>query len=491
MPAPLGPVVGIGASAGGLAAVTKLIEALPATPGMAFLVVMHLPVAGESHLPSILSRSTQMPVVQATDGMLIEKDHVYVIPPGGVLTVSDGHLAVAPRRTTTPHMPVDHLFRSLADTHKGLAIGVILSGDGTDGALACKDIKAGGGITFAQDEKTARHSSMPRSAVADGHVDYVLAPADIARELVRLTRHPYEAPPPAQIETEGDGDDAVYQILALLRSRTEVDFLHYKRTTIRRRIQRRMALRGMMSAADYLHFLRDDAQEVLALFQDLLIRVTQFFRDPEAFEALKEKAFPHILEGRPANSPIRIWVSGCATGEEVYSLAIVLLEYLAGHPEQPPIKILATDLNDAALERARSGVYLDNIEIDVSPERLRKYFVRAEGSYLISKAVRELCVFSRHNMGSDPPFSHLDLISCRNVLIYMDAPLQRRVIPILHYALNPQGALFLGSSESIGPFTDLFSPLDGRHRIFAKKVAATPVPLEFGPYVLPEGSPRR
>ncbi|MBY0232310.1 MAG: PAS domain-containing protein, partial [Gemmataceae bacterium] len=290
-------------------------------------------------------------------------------------------------------------------------------------------------------------------------------------------RHPYALGLPG----EADGD-SIHQIIALLRVRTEVDFTHYKRSTIGRRIHRRVALRGLPSASDYLGLLRDDEDETQALYQDFLIRVTQFFRDPDAFQALREKAFPLLLEGRPPGAPIRVWASGCATGEEVYSLAIVLLEFLGEQPNPPPLKILATDLNEAALERARAGAYLDNIEIDVSPDRLRRFFVRTEGGYHISKAVRELCVFSRHNLGADPPFSRLDLISCRNLLIYMDAALQRRVLPLLHYALAPGGTLFLGSSESVGPFADLFPAIDTRHRIFGKKPAAAALPLDLVPY---------
>jgi two-component system CheB/CheR fusion protein len=252
-----------------------------------------------------------------------------------------------------------------------------------------------------------------------------------------------------------------------------------------------MALRSLEKTEDYLAVLRGDPAEVHSLYQDFLIRVTQFFRDPEAFEALKETVFPLIAQNRQASQPIRVWVSGCSTGEEAYSLAIALLEYLGTRSDPPAVKILATDLNDAALERARAGVYVDNIEIDVSPERLRRFFVRSNGNYQINKAVRELCVFSKHNLGADPPFSRLDLVSCRNVLIYMDSALQRRVLPILHYSLNPGGFLFLGSSESVGTFGDLFAAVDSRHRIFTKKAATSTLPLEFGPYVAPEGAARR
>ncbi len=480
------PVVGVGASAGGLEAFTELLESLSGDPGLSFLFVLHRGSAHKSLLPEILRKVTPLPVNEVTEGMAVEINHVYIVPPATNMALTDGRLTLSPRQAGPGHnMPADHLFRSLAAIQRSRSVGVILSGGGTDGSLGFQSIKAEGGITFAQDEKTAKQVSMPRAAILDGHVDYVLRPREIARQLERLARHPYtkqSAPAAAAPAT-----DAVLEIINLLRTRTSVDFSHYKQTTIRRRILRRMALKGLESPADYLEHLREDPEELHNLYQDFLIRVTQFFRDPEAFEALKEKVFPVIVKGRPTTAPIRIWVAGCATGEEAYSLAIVLLEFLEGHPETFPIKILATDLNEVALEKARSGIYLDNIEIDVSPERLRRYFVRSEGHYQISKSIRELCVFSRHNMASDPPFSKLDLISCRNVLIYMDNSLQRRVLPILHYALNPDGFLFLGSSENVGTYGDLFTTVDTKNRIFVRKPGASTVPLEVESYTGAEG----
>jgi two-component system CheB/CheR fusion protein len=484
------PVVGVGGSAGGLEAFIELLQSLPPEPGMSFLFVLHLQPHFKSHLVEVLTPVTPMEVVQATEGMPVERNRVYLIPPNKSMTVRDGVLALQPRPPRGIHMPIDHLFRSLADVHKERAIGVILSGSGTDGTLGLQTLKGEGGVTFAQDERTAKHDSMPRSAVADGHVDYVLPPAEIARELMRLNRHLYTAGADGPVVVP-EGEDAVKQIIALLRSATEVDFTHYKRTTINRRVHRRMALRGMEHLKDYLAYLRKNSEEVSQLYHDLLIRVTQFFRDAEAFEALKEKFFPALVKERPAGEPIRIWVAGCATGEEAYSIAITLLEVLGNHSDPAPVKILATDLNEAALNRARAGVYVDNIEIDVSPERLRRFFNRIDGHYQISKAVRDLCVFSRHNMASDPPFSHLHLVSCRNVLIYMDPSLQKRVLPILHYSLNPNGLLFLGSSENIGPFGEMFDTVDPKHRIFRKRPMAGGLPLDFRAYMGPEAQARR
>jgi two-component system CheB/CheR fusion protein len=479
------PVVGVGASAGGLEAFTELLEHLPPNPGVAVLFVLHIDPHHKSHLTDILSRVTPMPVQEATEGVKVEPDHVYIIPPNANMALTDGALSLTSRQGRRGlNMPADHLFRSLAAIQKSRAIGIILSGSGSDGTLGFQAIKAEGGITFAQDDKSAKYASMPGSAVLDGCVDYVLAPRQIAQELVRLTGHPYtrvppghatEPPPVADPPVSATGEP-LGDVLNLLRASSGVDFTHYKRSTIKRRILRRMALRGLEKFDDYLRHLHEDTGELHSLYQDLLIRVTQFFRDPDAFEVLRDKVFPVIVQGR---SPVRIWVAGCSTGEEVYSLAIALLEFLESRPETPGIKVLATDLNEAALEKARAGVYLDNIEIDVSPERLRRFFMRVNGHYQISKTVRDLCVFSRHNLVTDPPFSHLDLVSCRNVLIYLDGPLQRRILPILHYSLNPGGFLLLGASETIGPWTELFVPADPKHRIYVKKPASTPPPLDF------------
>jgi two-component system CheB/CheR fusion protein len=482
-------VVGVGASAGGLEAYTELLEALPERPNMALLLVSHLDPAQKSHLVEILGRVSKMPVQEVTEGMKVGVDGVYVIPPGATMALTDGHLTLSPRPPrAVPHMPADYLFRSLAAIQKSRSAGVVLSGNGSDGAIGLQTIKAAGGVTFAQDEPSAKHPSMPRAAALDGNVDHVMRPRAIAAELQRIAGHPYsrEEAPEAP---ESPARDPVTDIIELLRGRTGVDFAHYKQTTIRRRILRRMALRNLQTPGEYLGLLRTDATEIQNLYQDFLIRVTQFFRDPEAFEAIKERVFPAVLRNRSPDNPVRIWVAGCATGEEAYSLAMCLLEYLDGRPEPLGVKILATDLNEQALEKARAGVYLDNIEIDVSPERLRRFFVRVEGHYQISKAIRELCVFSRHNMATDPPFSRIDLVSCRNVLIYMDAALQRRVMPLLHYALNPHGFLFLGSSENVGGGADLFEVVDAKHRIFTRNAAASQ-PLDFNANISAEGRPR-
>ena len=488
-------VVGVGASAGGLAAYSELLEGFSTNPGLALLLVSHLDPEQKSLLAPILNRVSQIPVIEATEGMAVEVDHVYVIPPGTNMALTDGHLTLSPRMPSPfPHMPIDHLLRSLATIQKGRSAAVILSGGGSDGAIALQSIKANGGVTFAQSEATARHTSMPRSAVQDGNVDHVLPPSEIARTLERLARHPYSCDPEPQTVDHATAlapANSTSEIVNLVRQRTSIDFANYKQATIRRRIFRRMALRGIQEPAEYLTFLRADANEVSDLLQDFLIRVTQFFRDPEAFEALKANVLPAIIDGRTPGSTIRVWVAGCATGEEAYSVAISLLEYLEDRPEKLSIKILATDLNEVALEKARTGIYLDNIEIDVSPQRLRRFFIRQEGYYQISKAVRELCIFSKHNLTADPPFSRLDLISCRNVLIYMDVVLQKRVVPLLHYALNSNGYLFLGTSESVGNSGELFDVVDPRNRFFARSPVLHGLPVNFNHAVAAEGQIRR
>jgi two-component system, chemotaxis family, CheB/CheR fusion protein len=475
-------VVGVGASAGGLEAYTELLDGLSSAPGLALLLVSHLDPEQKSHLAPILSRTSRMPVIEVTEGMAVEVDRVYVMPPGTNMAMTDGHLTLSPRAPRPmPHMPIDHLFRSLATIQRDRSVGVILSGNGSDGVIALQAIKAAGGVTFAQNERTARFPSMPRAAVLDGNVDHVMAPREIAQELERISLHPYTKQADGRLAVSAEpGEDPIAAIINLLRLRMGVDFTHYKQTTIRRRVLRRMALRNLKDPGQYLALLRSDDAELQNLYQDFLIRVTQFFRDPDAFESLKEAVFPVMINGRPSGSVVRIWVAGCSTGEEVYSLAISLLEYLEGRTEKVVIKVLATDLNEMALEKARSGNYLDNIEIDVTPERLRKFFVRQDGHYQISKSIREMCIFSRHNIIHDAPFTRLDLVSCRNLLIYMDIPLQRRVIPLLHYALNPRGFLFLGTSENISGFSELFESVDSRNRIFMRSAVAAVLPMDFG-----------
>ncbi|RPJ05750.1 MAG: hypothetical protein EHM36_07870, partial [Deltaproteobacteria bacterium] len=490
-------IVGIGASAGGLEAFTQLLRNLPANTGMAFVLVQHLDPKHESMLTQLLSRRTKMPVNEAKDGMAVEPDHIYIIPPNRDMTISRGVLGLVLRTEVRGHhMPIDHFFQSLAEDQKENAIGVILSGTASDGAQGLRAIKAQGGITFAQDEKSAKYGGMPHSAVEAGAVDLILPPEGIAKELVRISRHPYtRAYPPAALPGKAgiltgakraedsfqkNGDDLV-KVFSLLQSSAGVDFTFYKHATLKRRILRRMALLRMEDTKDYVKHLQDNPIEVEALYHDVLINVTGFFRDPEAFETLREKVFPEITKNRGSRAPIRVWVPGCSTGEEAYSVAISLVEFLERKTTNIPIQIFATDLNDGAIIKARAGRYPESIARDLSPERLERFFVKVNGSYQVSKPIREVCVFARHDFTRDPPFSNLDLISCRNVLIYMGPVLQKRAMAVFHYALKPTGFLLLGKSEAMGRFPDLFAAADRGYKIYSKKPASNRAALGLSP----------
>ena len=474
------PVVGIGASAGGLEAFTQLLKHLPADTGMGFVLVQHLDPKHHSLLSEILSRSTNMPVSEVRSGMRIEPDNVYVIPPAANLLLMDGMFKVMPRAPIRGHeMPVDFFLHSLAEQYRSQAIGVILSGTLSDGALGLTAVKAEGGVTFAQKEDSAKFPDMPRAAIDAGSVDFVLPPEGIAEELTRLGRHPYVTLPKSEAEEEAPGDRAREKILGILLRARGVDFGQYRKSTIKRRISRRMVLNKVESLEKYVDFLKENPAEVSALYEDMLITVTGFFRDPEAFESLKEKVFPAILKDRSADNPIRIWVPGCSTGEEVYSIAIALFESFPDFWTNLPIQIFATDVSDGAIERARAGVYLENSMVDVSSERLRRFFVKVERGYQIKKSIREVCVFARQNIAADPPFSNLDLISCRNLLIYLEPAAQKRIIPYFHYALKPDGFLMLGNAETVGTFADSFSPVDRRRRIFSKRTDSQPPQIGF------------
>ncbi|HUS25306.1 MAG TPA: chemotaxis protein CheB [Candidatus Binatia bacterium] len=484
------PIVGIGASAGGLEAFTELLKNLPLDTGMAFVLVQHLDPQHESALAQILARATRMPVREVTDNRRVQANRVYVIPPNTSLGIAKGVLKLQPRvPSRTPHHSIDLFLESLAQDQHEQAIGVILSGTATDGTLGLEAIKAEGGITFAQDE-SARYDSMPRSAIAEGCVDFVLSPSAIARELARIARHPYLAGPvagpgarrgraaamPAPASAAGlpadTGKDAAFKkILLLLRTHSGVDFSLYKSSTIQRRVSRRCVLNKSQALEDYADFLRGNAKELDALYADVLISVTGFFRNPDAFELLKNKVFAKLALQR-SDEPFRVWSLGCSTGQEAYSIAMAYVECADKAPQARKLQVFATDLNEALLEKARHGFYAKNLALDLSPERLRRFFVEEEGGYRVVKSLREMVVFARHNLIGDPPFSRMDLISCRNVLIYLEPALQQRALPTFHYALKPGGFLFLGASESIGTFAKLFEPADRKHRIFAKRAAA-------------------
>jgi two-component system CheB/CheR fusion protein len=475
------PIVGIGASAGGLEAISELVAKMPAECGMAFLVVQHLDPQRASLLGNILASRTTLHVSEAIEGVAVEANHVYVIPPNTSMSIESGRLKLAVRsKALGPATPIDDLFESLAADQGSNGVGVILSGSGSDGAIGLQTLHNVGAITFAQDE-SAKYSSMPRTARELGCVDLVLPPQRIADELLRIASHPYlSSTNPALGKQDSQIDeDKLHYLFHLLKRQCNIDFSNYKRGTIYRRVARRLALRNIGSVTDYISVLDKEPEEVQALCRDLLIRFTEFFRDPETFTFLSETVFSRFAPGG-ADDPIRIWVAGCASGEEVYSIAICLMEYLGKHSIHRAIQIFGTDVSEDALELARAGRYIENIARNVSPERLQQFFVRENDYYRVSRAVRDCCTFAQQNVAHDPPFSRMDMITCRNLLIYLDPSLQRRVIPLLHYALKPQGILMLGLSESVGSASELFAPIGNqRHKLFAKKV------LSGRPHALP------
>jgi two-component system, chemotaxis family, CheB/CheR fusion protein len=476
------PVVGIGASAGGLEAMTSLLKELESKLGMAYVVVLHLDPARESKVSEILARTTKIPVLQAQEATRVQPDHIYVIPPNCDMTIDHWVLHLRDREAhRSANTTIDTFLRSLAAAHGSDAIGIILSGTASDGTLGLAAIKGEAGITFAQEPSSAKYDGMPASAIASGCVDFILTPAGIAKEIARIRHHPYIAGRfNPETEEVGDGSD-MEQIFRLLRRVKTVDFSGYKSPTIARRIQRRMALQKIDKLKDYGNLLHRDPHEVEALYQDLLINVTSFFRNPDAFAALKQIVYPAILQARTsASGPVRIWVPGCSTGEETYSHAISLVEYLGEEREDIPIQVFGTDLSESAIQRARAGVYKENIEADMTPARLRRFFYRADGGYQIKKSIRDLCIFSTQNVFSDPPFSRMDLVSCRNVMIYLSQTLQKRVVPIFHYALNPTGFLMLGSTEGLlGAGSELFEMTDKKQKIFRKRLVSAPVAFGF------------
>ncbi len=471
------PIVGIGASAGGLEAFSELLHNLPEKTGMAFVLVQHLDPKHESALPEILGRTTKLSVKEVTDGTIVQPDHVYVIPANTGMVIQNGVLKLSARVLVQgQHMPIDNFFRSLAEKLGQRAIGVVLSGTASDGTEGCRAIKAAGGLTFAQDERSAKYDSMPRNAIHAGCIDFILTPKDIARELAGVARHPFVTRVLSRREEEfrgmvGSDLDALF---GLLRQSTGVDFTNYKHTTLQRRIRRRMSAQKVETLKDYLRVIGKRPEELNELYTDLLINVTGFFREPASFLALRKHVYPNLFEGRKPDTPVRIWVAGCSTGEEPYSIAITLLEYLWAHTRNisqaaTTIQIFATDICETALDRARSGLYTKAAVSEVSAERLKRFFVKQEGGYQVNKSVRDMCVFARQNLVKDPPFSNLDLVSCRNLLIYLGPVLQRRVIPTLHYALKPNGYLMLGDAETLGGFGDHFALVGKKDKIYQKR----------------------
>lgn len=492
------PIVGVGASAGGLEAFTQFLEEVPLDTGMAFILVQHLAPTHESALPELLAKATEMPVRQVIDEMAVEPNHVYVIPPNTNLAIEKRVLKLKPRQASGGSRAIDFFFESLASDCRERAIAVILSGTASDGTKGAEAVKAEGGIVFAQDE-SAKYDSMPRSAITAGYVDFVLPPAGIATELAWLAKQEYlkkpdsdgssspeqsgskKAPGPPQNASEGAPTDGFSEILTLLHRRFGIDFSLYKPNTLERRILRRTVLNRLETLSEYARLLQKDPKELEALYADVLIGVTSFFRNPEAFEALKEKIFPQLLESK-REDPLRFWVPGCSSGQEPFSLAIAYAEFAETLEQAPKLQIFATDISEGQLQKARTGLYSKSLVHDVSEDRLKRFFVEESDGYRLVKRLRDSVIFARHNLFGDPPFSRLDLISCRNLLIYFEPELQQKVMPLFHYALNSEGILFLGAAESIGTSTDLFEPIDKKRKFFLKKPGATPtLRLRFSP----------
>ncbi|MCQ4318352.1 PAS domain S-box protein [Stutzerimonas zhaodongensis] len=496
------PVVGIGASAGGLKALLTLFEHMPADCGMAFVVIMHLSPKHESNADKILQNVIKMPVLQVTQSVPIERNHIYVIPPAMDLSMNDGYLRLLePKRKRGPQVAVDLFFRALADVHHSHAIGIVLSGSGSDGSVGLSRIKEQGGVTLAQTPEDAEYDSMPRSAIETGMVDIVLPVAEIPQKLVELGHNleallakqepiastgDTEQAGNAQGEVEHDhahaqskpNERALREILGALRARTGHDFRHYKQATVLRRIERRMQVNALRDMPSYARHLQSHPEETPALLADMLIGVTNFFRDREAFEALERDVIPTLFEEKESagNKTLRVWSAACSTGEEAYSLAMLLADQAElSDSTRMSLQVFATDIDDRALDTARVGVYTEGIVTDVPPGRLRKYLVKEQNHFRMRKELRERILFARHNILRDPPFSRLDLISCRNLLIYLDRDIQLEVLRMFHFALNPGGFLFLGSSETADPCSQFFAPIDKKNRIYRAREVSSPL----------------
>ncbi|HEY0753148.1 MAG TPA: chemotaxis protein CheB [Ktedonobacteraceae bacterium] len=475
------PIVGIGASAGGLEAFTQLLTHLPATLNMAYVFIQHLDPTHQSLLTDLLGRATPMPVHEASDRMSVERNHVYVIPPNTDLTFTDNQLIlVSQENPGRPHLSIDTFLRSLAESRQNQAIGIVLSGTASDGTLGLQAIKTQGGVTFAQEPASAKHAQMPQNAIAAGWVDRVGTPEEIALELSRLERSAFVRKIHVLEMREDDAGEtrAFRLVLRLLAQRTNIDFTAYKSATLTRRMARRMVFQQQENLTAYLAYLRDHPQEVEALSLDLLIGVTGFFRDPATYQTLLIEALPHLIAAKSNGGSFRVWVPGCSTGEEVYSLAICLLDFLAEHQLDLSLQLFGTDLNASAITRARVGLYSPHETATLSPTHQERYFQAVNGYSQINKSVRDLCVFAQHNLLKDPPFSHLDLVSCRNVLIYLETEAQYKIAQLFYYALLPHGVLQLGPSESIRVASHLFAPLGERARsLYTKKASGVRLPF--------------
>ena len=470
------PVVGVGASAGGLEAFKRLIRAIPESSGMAFILVQHLEPNHESLLAEILQKSTSIPVEEITDNVHVEPNHIYIIPSNKLLTAYNGHLLLQPRPKDKKILPIDLFFISLAEVHGSHAIGVVLSGTASDGTEGLKAIKERGGLTFAQEQESAAFPGMPQSAIDTGLVDFILTPEEIPLQLAKSSGE-FKDGDAMGGEERRSQEEAFRRVLILLRLRKDTDFTYYKQTTIRRRIERRMGLNRIKTITAYLAFFKENSAEQDLLYQDLLIPVTGFFRDPATFATVRESLLPLLFAGKSQDNPLRIWIAGCSTGQEAYSLAICLREYLDASNTACRIQIFSTDISEKSIAFARQGVYSKADVAGLSPEQLENYFEKASGSYQVIKSIRDMCVFAHHDFLKSPPFARMDLISCRNVLIYMESFLQKRALTTFHYALKENGYLLLGHSETTAPAIELFLPFDRKEKIYTRRS----VPAKFLP----------
>lgn len=485
------PIIGIGASAGGLEALEQFLAHVPEGSGLAFVVVQHLDPDHKGMMAELLQRKTSMPVHQIRDRMRVEADHVYMIPPNKDLAILHGTLHLsAPAAPRGLRRPIDFFFRSLADDRQERSVGVILSGMASDGTLGLRAIKEKAGVAFVQDPASAKFDGMPRSVLDAGLADIVASAEELPAKILEYLRHvPLLAK--SGLVLDPKAQSSLEKIALLLRGRTGHDFSLYKKSTLYRRIERRMGIHQINRIAEYVRYLRENSAEVDLLFKELLIGVTQFFRDPPEWERLKAEVLPTVLASRPSVGTLRVWVVGCSTGEEAYSLAILFQEALEElRPERAfALQIFATDLDRDAIDRARLGVYGANIAADVSAERLRRFFVEEENGYRVGKAIREMVIFAVQNVIMDPPFTKLDLLACRNLLIYLEPELQKKLLPLFHYSLNPGGTLFLGSAESVGGFTDLFASAGGKSKLFRKSEMSTQgIPVAFPSSFVPPSS---
>ncbi|MEJ2717488.1 MAG: chemotaxis protein CheB, partial [Deltaproteobacteria bacterium] len=464
------PIVAIGASAGGLEAFEEFFSHMPSDSGIAFVLIQHLDPSHKSMLAELVSRFTQMDVVEIEEGMKVEPNRVHVIPPNYYLAIFHGRLQLFDASEVPGiRTPIDHFFRSLAEDQQERSIGIILSGSGTEGAFGVRTIKGAGGMVMAQDPHTAKYDGMPRNAVTTGLVDFVLPVKEMPDQLMGYVDHAHSrwTSPPDRRPAKTAG--LLEKVFNIVRSQTGQDFTHYKQNTVLRRIDRRMAINQIPSLEQYIGYLQMKPDEVKTLLKELLIGVTNFFRDPQAFDIIQQKVLPLLLKDRPHHMPLRIWVTGCATGEEAYSLAIACRETMDELKVDYEVQIFATDIDRDSVQFARSGLYPNSIAADVTPERLERFFTEQDSFFQLRRDLREWVIFAEQNAASDPPFSNLDLITCRNLLIYLGSELQKKLIALFHYALRKDGFLFLGPSETVGQFSNLFTVVDRKWKVFKRK----------------------